>query len=196
MVAHDGLIELAPDVALDEDDWVDVSIAGGAFSGEDLEGFRMTNANLVDCDLSGATLYDVERKSLVEIYDEFQEKVESVRKRKDPALEKTRGMFLSIPYFLLNFVLKTISFFSYTLNLDLRSLAGTAGLKVACRQPDLWRVIIDGVDTGRTCPVNERIPVQPGPHRLTLYAPNGDRTIERVANVRDRGASTRLIIRE
>jgi pyruvate/2-oxoglutarate dehydrogenase complex dihydrolipoamide acyltransferase (E2) component len=70
-------------------------------------------------DLSGATLYDVENKSLVEICDEFEGKVQAVRARKDPALEKTRKTFLGIPHLLLNFVLKTLSFFSYTLNLDL-----------------------------------------------------------------------------
>jgi pyruvate dehydrogenase E2 component (dihydrolipoamide acetyltransferase) len=71
-------------------------------------------------DLSGATLYDVEGKSLKEICDEFENKVAAVRAKKDPALEKTRKTFLGIPHFLLNIVLKTISFFSYTLNLDLR----------------------------------------------------------------------------
>src|SRR4029079_7311956 len=43
--------------------------------------------------LSGATLYDVENKTLVQILDEFEEKVDKVRKRQDPALEKTRGLF-------------------------------------------------------------------------------------------------------
>lgn len=71
-------------------------------------------------DLSGATLYDVERKSLVEIADEFQAKVDAVRARKDPALEKTRQTFHSIPYLLLNRFLKTLSFFSYEMNFDLR----------------------------------------------------------------------------
>ena len=71
-------------------------------------------------DLSGATLYDVQNMSLVEICDEFERKVDLVRKRKDPALEKTRGTFLSIPYFFLNRFLKLLSFFSYELNLDLR----------------------------------------------------------------------------
>jgi pyruvate dehydrogenase E2 component (dihydrolipoamide acetyltransferase) len=70
-------------------------------------------------DLSGATLYDVERKSLIEICDEFEGKVAAVRARKDPALEKTRRTFLSIPYFFLNRFLKVLSFLQYTLNLDL-----------------------------------------------------------------------------
>lgn len=73
-------------------------------------------------DLSGVTIYDVPDKSLIEIADEVAEKVNLVRARKDPALEKTRGMFRFIPYFLLNFFLKTIAFFSYTLNLNLKFL--------------------------------------------------------------------------
>ncbi len=72
-------------------------------------------------DLSGATLYDLERKSLREIVDEFEAKVGLVRQRKDPALEKTRGTFQSIPYLLLRPFLRLLSFFCYTLNLDLRA---------------------------------------------------------------------------
>jgi pyruvate/2-oxoglutarate dehydrogenase complex dihydrolipoamide acyltransferase (E2) component len=80
----------------------------------------MTDEGHGKTDLSGATIYDVEQKSLVEIYDDFNAKVDKVRKRQDPALEKTRKTFLSVPYFMLNRLLKIISFFSYTLNLDLR----------------------------------------------------------------------------
>lgn len=96
-------------------------------------------------DLSGATLYDVHEKTLVDICDEFEAKVRSVRARKDPALEKTRQTFLSIPFFMLNAFLRLLSFFSYTLNLDLRRFGvpsdpfgsmmitniGTLGLDVA-----------------------------------------------------------------
>ena len=80
----------------------------------------MADEGMGKADLSGATLYDVERMSLVEICDEFERKVDLVRKRKDPALEKTRGTFLKIPYFALNRFLKVLSFFSFELNLDLR----------------------------------------------------------------------------
>lgn len=79
----------------------------------------LTDGGAGKADLSGATLYDVEKKSLAEIYDEFNSKVEAVRGRKDPALEKSRQTFLGIPYLALNFVLRLISFLSYTLNLDL-----------------------------------------------------------------------------
>lgn len=73
-------------------------------------------------DLSGATLYDVEQKSLAQIYDDFDEKVKRVRARQDPALEKSRQTFRGMPYSLLNFAFKAISFLSYSLNLDLTKL--------------------------------------------------------------------------
>ena len=72
-----------------------------------------------------------------------------------------------------------------------------AGLKIICtRSPGFWRVFVDGVDTGRTCPVEERIALQPGAHHMTLVAPATGRTIELThpANVRDRGASTRVVV--
>ncbi len=80
----------------------------------------MTDEGASKTDLSGATIYDVEQKSLLQICDEFQAKVDKVRARKDEALESTRKTFLSVPYFFLNRFLKLIGFFSYTLNLDLR----------------------------------------------------------------------------
>jgi pyruvate/2-oxoglutarate dehydrogenase complex dihydrolipoamide acyltransferase (E2) component len=80
----------------------------------------MTDEGEGKTDLSGATLYDVEGKNLVQICDEFEQKVSSVRKRKDPALEKTRSTFKSVPHLFMSGLLKLISFLSYTLNLDLR----------------------------------------------------------------------------
>ena len=73
-----------------------------------------------ELDLSGATLFDVDKKSLVDLVDEFVERTKKIRKAEDPELEKTRGTFKKIPSLMLNFVLKMISFLCYTLNLDLR----------------------------------------------------------------------------
>lgn len=70
-------------------------------------------------DLSGATIYDVDQKSLPEIVAEMEERVHAVRKGTDKALEKARRSFDLIPLILMNFVLKAVSFFAYTLNLDL-----------------------------------------------------------------------------
>jgi pyruvate/2-oxoglutarate dehydrogenase complex dihydrolipoamide acyltransferase (E2) component len=80
----------------------------------------MTDEGAGKTDLSGATIYDLEQKSLYQIQEEFQAKVEAVRARKDKALESTRKTFLSIPYFFLNRFLKILGFFSFQLNLDLR----------------------------------------------------------------------------
>ncbi|MGZ6125985.1 MAG: 2-oxo acid dehydrogenase subunit E2 [Myxococcales bacterium] len=80
----------------------------------------MTDEGEGKADLSGATLYDLEQKSLLQICDEFHAKVETVRRREDPALEGTRKTFLAVPYFALNAVLRLISFLAFTLNLDLR----------------------------------------------------------------------------
>lgn len=73
-----------------------------------------------EIDLSGMTVHGANAKSLVEICDEFQAQVEKVRSRKDTQLESTRSTFKKIPFFALNWVLDTISFLSYTLNLDLQ----------------------------------------------------------------------------
>ena len=80
----------------------------------------MTDEGEDKVDLSGVTIYDVADKDLSEIADEVQDKVDKVRKRQDPALEKSRNTFLYIPFLLLNFFLRFLSFLSSTLNLDLR----------------------------------------------------------------------------
>jgi len=82
----------------------------------------MTEEGSDKVDLSGVTIYDVPDKSLAQIADEVHDKVDKVRKHKDPALEKSRGMFRFIPYLLLNFFLRVLAFFSYTLNLNLSFL--------------------------------------------------------------------------
>ncbi len=79
----------------------------------------MTDEDSDQVDLSGATLYDVDQMTLSEIVDEFEHKVELVRKHRDPALEKTRKSFQAVPNLLLNGFLKALSFFSNDLNLDL-----------------------------------------------------------------------------
>ena len=71
-------------------------------------------------DLSGFTLYNVEKKSLADIYDEFHARVTAVRARKDLALERTRSSMGRVPTWLLFTMLRLVSFLSYTLNLDLR----------------------------------------------------------------------------
>ena len=73
-----------------------------------------------EIDLSGMTVYDPETKTLEQIVDEFEQKVGRVRDGSERKFQKSRSTFKSVPYFLLNRLLKIISFLSYTLNLDLR----------------------------------------------------------------------------
>jgi pyruvate/2-oxoglutarate dehydrogenase complex dihydrolipoamide acyltransferase (E2) component len=73
-----------------------------------------------EVDLSGATIFEPQTKSIVEIVREFEGKVKTVRKGKDKNLEGSRNLFKKIPFFLLNRVLDLIGWLSFTLNLDLR----------------------------------------------------------------------------
>tara|TARA_B100000674_G_scaffold494924_1_gene520780 strand:+ start:1418 stop:2329 length:912 start_codon:yes stop_codon:yes gene_type:complete len=76
-----------------------------------------------EIDLSGTTVYDVQHKDMPTIVREFEEKVTLVRERKDPNLEKTRGIFKHVPYLFMNAMMNVIGFLAYTLNLK---LPGTA----------------------------------------------------------------------
>lgn len=80
----------------------------------------MEDESTGEVDLSGATIFDAHKKTMLEIVDEFEGKVGTVRKREDKNLEGTRSIFQRIPFSLLNFALDTIGWLSFTLNLDLR----------------------------------------------------------------------------
>jgi len=73
-------------------------------------------------DLSGATLYDVEKKSLQDICRELEAKAEAVRNKKDKAFEGARNTFRLIPCALVGPLLRLLSFLTVTLNLDLSFL--------------------------------------------------------------------------
>ncbi len=73
-------------------------------------------------DLSGATLFDVQEKSLIEICDEFERKVRKVRERDDPELEGARRTFDRLPPALVGPALQLTSFIGYTLNVDASKL--------------------------------------------------------------------------
>jgi pyruvate dehydrogenase E2 component (dihydrolipoamide acetyltransferase) len=79
----------------------------------------LTDEGTDKVDLSGATLQDVDKKSLLTIYDEFADKIAAVRARKDKALEKSRTLFGKLPGWLVGPLLSFVSFLSYTLNIRL-----------------------------------------------------------------------------
>ncbi|MDY0004441.1 MAG: 2-oxo acid dehydrogenase subunit E2 [Polyangia bacterium] len=70
-------------------------------------------------DLSGLTIRNPHQKSLGEILEEVEDKARRVRERRDPSLERTRGIFKYLPHMVLNDFLKLVAFLSYDLNLDL-----------------------------------------------------------------------------
>jgi len=82
----------------------------------------MTDLGEDKVDLSGAMIEDCDKKDLMGILTEFQEKVERVRSRKDPQLEKTRNSFNIVPFWMMHRVMRTISWLMYTLNLSVPGL--------------------------------------------------------------------------
>jgi pyruvate dehydrogenase E2 component (dihydrolipoamide acetyltransferase) len=63
-------------------------------------------------------IHDVDKKSLVELCDEFRDRVDLVRAGKDRALERTRQSMKRIPGIFLSWSLRFVSFVAYTLNLN------------------------------------------------------------------------------
>jgi pyruvate dehydrogenase E2 component (dihydrolipoamide acetyltransferase) len=78
----------------------------------------MTDGGPDAIDLSGLVIHDVDKKSLVELCDEFRERVELVRVRRDRSFERTRQTMKRVPAALLRASLRVLSFFAYTLNLN------------------------------------------------------------------------------
>jgi pyruvate dehydrogenase E2 component (dihydrolipoamide acetyltransferase) len=70
-------------------------------------------------DLTSARIEDADKKSLKEIAADLEEAVRRVRERRDVALEKGKSTLQKLPYLLLNTFTWLMSFFMYTLNLDL-----------------------------------------------------------------------------
>lgn len=71
-------------------------------------------------DLSGVTVREADKKTLEQIVDDFQRAASKVRAGQDAEKEGTRQTFKRLPAFVVGPVLDLVSFFSYTLNLDLR----------------------------------------------------------------------------
>lgn len=72
-------------------------------------------------DLSGFTLPDMGKASLGELAKLSQDAVEALRKGTDPVTARTDKVVASLPALPLRIVMRTQSFFQYTLNLSLRA---------------------------------------------------------------------------
>ena len=78
----------------------------------------LTDAGPDAIDLSGLVVHDVDKKSLLELCDEFRERVELVRERKDRTFEQTRQTMKRVPALFLRASLRILSFIAYTLNIN------------------------------------------------------------------------------
>lgn len=72
-----------------------------------------------ELDLSGVTIHDPHKKTLVEIVDEFEKHVAQVRARKDKDLEQTRGLMARMPGWMVGRMLNLTAWLGYDLNLKL-----------------------------------------------------------------------------
>jgi hypothetical protein len=68
-------------------------------------------------DLSGLVIHDMDQKSLVDICDEFEQKVELVRAGRDPEIQRTKRSLRFVPGLLVFWALRAMAFIIYTLNL-------------------------------------------------------------------------------
>lgn len=124
-------------------------------------------------DLAACTVRNADQKSLYELASEIEQQVALIRARKDAAMEQGKKTMNRMPLFFMNGILKLLSFFMYTLNLDL----GWAGIP---RDPFGGATITNigslGLDTGYVPLVPyTRVPifVAPGAVREAAVVENG-----------------------
>jgi serine/threonine protein kinase len=75
------------------------------------------------------------------------------------------------------------------------AVAGSAGLKVRCKSHGELRIFVDGADSGRTCPNEERISVAPGPHKIGLFSARTGEMHESDHEVTEGNNSTRVYVK-
>ena len=73
-------------------------------------------------DLSGVTLRGVDSRTVSELAAELEASVSRVRQDDDPSMKATRRRMRQLPQVLMRRMLKSLSFASYTLNLDLSGI--------------------------------------------------------------------------
>jgi serine/threonine-protein kinase len=73
-------------------------------------------------------------------------------------------------------------------------VAGGDGLKVRCKSRGEIRIFVDGQDSGRSCPNDERISVAPGPHKIGLYSARTGEMHELEREVAEGNNSTRVYV--
>jgi pyruvate dehydrogenase E2 component (dihydrolipoamide acetyltransferase) len=73
-----------------------------------------------EIDLSSATIRNADKITLLEQLQQVKAQVRDIREGNDKAMKKSKNSIRKIPFWFINFFLKMLSFFMYTLNLDMR----------------------------------------------------------------------------
>lgn len=135
-------------------------------------------------DLSAVKLERVDELSLPEMVTQLEAHVARVRARKDKALEKTRKSMLRIPFFFINFFMKMLSFFAYTLNWN---MAGFGVPKDAFGGSIVTSIGSIGLDIGYVPIVPySRVPLYAAPgavHQEPLVDEDGQVTVGKIMNL-------------
>jgi serine/threonine protein kinase len=74
-------------------------------------------------------------------------------------------------------------------------LSGREGLKVRCHTHGQLRILVDGEDSGLSCPNDERISIKPGTHKIGLFDPRTGETHELERTVEESDYSTRVYVK-
>ena len=75
------------------------------------------------------------------------------------------------------------------------SIAGSDGLKVRCKSHGEIRIFVDGEDSGRSCPNDERISVAAGTHKIGLFSARTGELHEAEHEVVEGNNSTRVYVK-
>jgi len=90
---------------------------GRVYRRKDIDLFLSVSGDDMGDDLSGITIRKCNEKSFEVISKEIAHKVEGVRSGKDDGFKKTKNLLNFIPGMLVRYLLNTISFIQYTLNI-------------------------------------------------------------------------------
>lgn len=71
-------------------------------------------------ELSGVVIHEAEKKTLEQISDELIAKAHAIRADKDADFKRVKTSFQFVPAFLMRYIMNTLSYILFTLNLDLR----------------------------------------------------------------------------
>ncbi len=135
-------------------------------------------------DLSAVKLERVDEMSLGHMVETLEEHVEKIRARKDKNLEKTRKSMLRIPFLMINFFMKMLAFFAYTLNWNMSRMGIPKDAFGGAMVTSIGSI---GLDIGYVPIVPySRVPIYAAPgeiHAEAVVDPDGQIRVGKVMNL-------------